>query len=442
MLDAGETKRVLVDAVAAARKAAGRAVEVAASLRSGREANTRFARNEITSSGDSEETTVSIEVALGRRHAATTTNQTDPASIRRAAETAVRLAAIAPDDPEYVPVLGPQRYLAVPDAYDRATHALPAAARVDAARAAIDGARRGGVIAAGYYEHGGNASALMTSAGLFAYHRATYASYSTTARSTDGTGSGWAERNAPRARAIDAAALARVAIDKAVRSRRPRALPPGRYTVVLEPAAVETLTSFLIRALDGREADEGRSCFSRKGGGTRVGDKLFAGAVELTSDPTDGDNPSAPFDGEGLPRRPLTWIQRGVLARLAVSRYWAHKSGKPATGDAASYHLHGGGETIERLVAGVRRGVLITRFWYANLLDPQTLQCTGLTRDGTFLIENGVVTAPVNNFRFNESPIAALAKVDGMTPSVPCGDLRVPAIRTHEFNLASVSDAV
>jgi predicted Zn-dependent protease len=444
MLDAAHSKKILTEAVAAAKKAAtGAGVEVSASLVSGREANTRFARNEITSSGDVDETTVTIDVAIGKRHAATSTNQTDPASLRRAAETAARLAAIAPEDPERMPVLGPQKYAPVPSAFDAATDKLAAPARVEVAKAAIAAAKAAGVVVAGYYEHAGNADALYTSAGLFAYHPSTYAYSSMTARSTDGTGSGWAERFSRKAQGIDGPALAKIAVDKAVRSQKPKRLEPGRYSVVLEPAAVETMMFFLLGSMDARDADEGRSFFSKPGGGTKVGDKLFSDPIEITSDPADRENPSAPFDDEGFPLAPVTWIDKGAIARLAISRYWAQKTGKKATGEAQSFHLKGGTDTIEKLIAGVKRGVLVTRFWYANMVEPQTLLCTGLTRDGTFLIENGQVTAPVNNFRFNESPITVLKNVDGMTPSVVTGSSwRVPAIRTHEFNLASISEAV
>jgi predicted Zn-dependent protease len=443
-LDPARARKILSDAISAARKAAGGAkIEVFATLVSGREANTRFAKNEITSSGDVDETTVSLEVAIGKRHAGASTNQTDPASLRGVAENAARLAAIAPEDPEYVPVLGPQKYAAAPSAFDPATDKLSAATRVEAARVAIAAAKTAGVTAAGFYEHAGQFHAMLTSAGLFAHHAETSVDYSLTARSQDGSGSGWAARYTRKAQALDAAAVSKIAVDKAVRSKKPQKLDPGRYTVVLEPDAVGTLLGFLVGAMDARPADEGRSFFSKPGGGTRLGEKLFPDGITVRSDPSDREIPSAPFDGEGFPLAPMTWIDKGRIAGLFLSRYWAQKTGKKPTGDPASYHMHGGSETLESLIAGVKRGVLITRFWYANLLEPQALLATGLTRDGTFLIENGKVVAPVNNFRWNESPMTMLKNADGMTaPVVVSSSMRCPAIRTHEFHLATISDAV
>jgi predicted Zn-dependent protease len=145
-----------------------------------------------------------------------------------------------------------------------------------------------------------------------------------------------------------------------------------------------------------------------------------------------------------LPLSAASWIDQGKLEKLPVSRYWAkHQNGTPIAFPNA-FELAGGNETLAELVAGVKRGVLITRFWYLNYLDPNTLLSTGLTRDGTFLIERGEIVAPVNNFRFNESPHTMLKNCDGLTKSVipPVFDVRAPALRTHEFNLASVSDAV
>jgi predicted Zn-dependent protease len=213
--------------------------------------------------------------------------------------------------------------------------------------------------------------------------------------------------------------------------------------VVLEPAAVASLLLFLRSSLDARRADEGRSFFSKAGGGTRIGEKLFPEAITLRSDPTDAQLAVAPFDREGLPLQPTAWIEKGTVRALTYGRYWAQKQGKPATGQPDGWILDGGTASREELVKGVARGVLITRFWYLRWIDQQTVLATGLTRDGVFLIENGAVTRPVNNFRFNESPVQMLARCDAMSPAVVTeGGVRVPALRTHEFNLASISEAV
>lgn len=365
-----------------------------------------------------------------------------------------------------MPLLGPQRYLASPSAYDAATDRLHAETRAAAAHTAISAAEGARVTVAGFYEHDVSAHALANSAGLRAYHLSTSARFTNTARTSDGTGSGWAGILSHRAAEIDVGTLVKVAVDKALRSAKPRRLEPGRYTVVLEPAAVAELFGFMRGALDARAVDEGRSFFSLPGGGSRLGEKLFSELVTLRSDPTDRATPAATFDGEGMALKPTTWIEGGRLTALRYSRHWANQRGKAPTGQPTTYHLHGGSAgSAQELLRGVKRGVLITHFWYTRVVDPQSILITGLTRDGVFLIENGELTAPVNNFRFNESPVTMLRNADALTRDTlrtpflggggrqrvglvqlqdfgAGGETRVPALRTHEFNLASISSAV
>jgi predicted Zn-dependent protease len=297
---------------------------------------------------------------------------------------------------------------------------------------------------AGFFEHGGASVALATSAGLFAHHRASSASFSCTARTGDGTGSGWAGAASNRSAEVDATRAGAIAVDKAVRSAKPRRLEPGRYTVILEPAAVSELLGFLTSALDARSADEGRSFFSRPGGGNKVGETLFGPEVTLKSDPTVAALGARPFDGEGLPAPAVSWIDKGKLTGLVYSRFWAAKQGKAPTGRPQGWQLVGGTTPRADLLKGVKRGVLVTRFWYTRWVDPQSVLITGLTRDGVFLIENGEIVAPVNNFRFNESPVTMLKNVEAMSPAevAPDASARVPALRTAGFNLASISEAV
>jgi predicted Zn-dependent protease len=237
--------------------------------------------------------------------------------------------------------------------------------------------------------------------------------------------------------------LARTAIEKATRSVGAKPLAPGKYTVILEPQAVYEMMAFLVRAMDQRHADEGRSFFSGK-----VGQKLFADFVSFKSDPADALTPGAPFDSEGLPLSAHSWISAGRVDKLHVSRYWAKKKGLAATGRHSVYRLSGGqAGSIEDLVKGTKKGLLVTRFWYSRMLEPQTVMVTGLTRDGVFLIEDGKVTSPVANFRYNESPVSVLKNVDAMTHSTSRviasgGVWHVPALRTHEFTMASPSAAV
>jgi predicted Zn-dependent protease len=422
-------------------KRAPKGAESIVSMRIDRRGNTRFARSEITSSADVERLTLSVTVQFGKRSATATTNQTDDHSIDEAIARAARMAKLAPENPEAMPALGKQTYVKA-KASDGATAKLTAATRAKAAGAAIAAGDAAKLVIAGYYEHASTQRALATSAGLWATHDSTSASFSCTARTADGTGSGWAESVSNRAADVDAEALAKVAVDKAAKSASPKRLDPGRYTVVLEPAAVADLLEFFTGSLGARRADEGRSYFAKPGGGTRVGDKLFPEFITLRSDPTDAQTGGVPFDGEGLPLTKTAWIDKGVLKGLTYGRYWAQKQGKKPTGSPTGWTLGAGKATRDELIKGVKRGVLITRFWYIRSLDPQTILVTGLTRDSTFLIENGAVVGPVNNFRFNESPVHMLEKCDALGAHQLTGGMRVPSLRTHEFNLASISEAV
>lgn len=412
------------------------------SIRSERAGNTRFAQNEITSSADVERLTVGVTVQLGQRVASASTNQLDDRSIVDTVARAVRMARLAPENPEALPPLGKQSYITA-HATDAATAALTPVARAKAVGAAIAAGTAQQLVIAGFYEHAAFALSRATTAGLWAHHEATECSFSCTARTGDATGSGWAGAASHKAADLDAAGLAKIAADKAARSARPKLLVPGRYTVVLEPAAVGALLDFLIGSLGARRADEGRSFFAKH----KVGDKLFPETITLRSDPADAATGGVPFDGEGVALHPTRWIDKGAVTGLVYGRYWAKHQGKSPTGQPGGWTLEGGKSSRDELIKGVERGVLITRFWYLRDLDPQTILATGLTRDGTFLIEHGELAGPVNNFRFNESPVQMLAKCDGLgVTAIPGGNqgggMRVPVLRTHEFNLASISEAV
>jgi predicted Zn-dependent protease len=212
-----------------------------------------------------------------------------------------------------------------------------------------------------------------------------------------------------------------MAADKAVASRNPGAIDPGHYTAVLEPQAVGDLIPLLAGALDARSADEGRSAFSKPGGGTRIGERVADARVTLYSDPADDALLGQPFDFEGLPVGRTVWIEKGVLRNLAYSRFWAQKQGKAPTGGAAvgGLALTGGSRSTEELIAGCERGILVTHFFYVRSLDPRTVLYTGLTRDGTFLIENGTIARALKNFRWNESPLLMLNRLEDIGRSEP-----------------------
>ena len=414
--------------------------ETSVAITSGWTGNTRYAVNRVTTAGEATDATVTITARVGRRSATAETNRFDDESLAAAMGEAERLARLAPEDPEMMPLLGPQDY-AESDAFHEATAGLDAGSRAEVAGAAIDMARGQGLTAAGFLEVDAGARALANSAGLFAYHPSTSVDYTLTVRTEDGSGSGWAGVGHRDWGQVNAGALHRTAVQKAADSRAPRALEPGTYTAVLEPSAVGSLVGLLAGALNARTADEGRSAFSAPGGGTKIGEQIVDSRVTLGSDP--GVLGAAPFANDGMPLDPISWIEGGSLANLFYNRFWADKQAQQPTGSPNTILMSGGDATREELIGGVERGVLLTRFWYIRPVDPRTILYTGLTRDGTFLIENGQIAYPVNNFRWNDSPLFVLNNLEAMSRPVRVETgVMVPAIRTSEFTLSSVSEAV
>jgi predicted Zn-dependent protease len=411
--------------------------------------NTRFADSSITTSGGITDTSVSVTVTIGRRRASATTNALEEASLKRVVEQAATLARLAPEDPELMPELGEQTPSVV-NAFVQQTANLDPEARSGAVSRAIDAAGRasrsiGDVFTAGFLNVNARAVAVATSRGLFAYHRTTDADFSMTARTPDATGSGWASAGARDWGRVDPAAIGRIAAEKAIASRNPQAIPPGKYTAVLEPAAVNDLVPLLAGALNARTADEGRSPFSKAGGGTRIGEKVMDERVTLYSDPSDPALLAQPFDNEGLPLKQRTWVEKGVLRNLSYSRFWAAKQGKEATGPplAGGLVLAGGTKSTDDLVAGCERGILVTHFFYIRSLDPRTVLQTGLTRDGLFMIENGKIARALKNFRFNESPLLMLNRLEDIgRPVLTAAGRMMPALRIRDFDFASSSDAI
>jgi predicted Zn-dependent protease len=442
-----EQAKALIDRALAVSKAE----ETQVLLTGGDRANVRFARNSVTTSGASSGYSLAIVAKFGKKAGTVTASEFSDASLQRAARNAEEIARLSPENPEAMPLLGPQTYSPITSYFDDAASATPEW-RAGAVRVALDASREKKVEAAGFVETSAQIQAVATSGGQFAYDRFTAADYNLTARTPDGTGSGWASKSFNELRLLDPKALASTAIDKAARSHSPTAIEPGKYTVVLEPAAMADLIVNLVFAADARQTDEGRSFFAKKGGGNRVGEQIVGEKVRLYSDPSHPLAPAIPFDGEGLPLRRIDWIDKGVLKNLSYSRYWAQKQSKEPTPRPGNLIMDGGTSSMDDLIRGVERGVLVTRFWYIRSLDPQTLLVTGLTRDGLFLIEKGKVTRPVKNMRWNESPVFALNNLDAMTPpertvsgegvggvgfSIVC-----PAARIREFTFTSGSDAV
>lgn len=414
--------------------------------------NTRFADASITTSGGVADVEVTITATIGRKRASAKTNVLDDAGLKRAVELAAQLARLSPDDPELMPELGPQTYASV-NAYIEDTANLNPVARAGAIQRAVDAVGGGQIFAAGFLDAQAVEIAVATSNGLFAYHRTTDAELSMTARTPDGTGSGWASAGSRDWGHVDPATIGRIAARKAVASRNPQPIDAKPHMAVLEPQAVNDLIPLLSNALNARNADEGRSAFSKTGGGTRLGEKVCDERVTLVTDPADPDLLGMPFDIEGLPIRRTTWIEKGVLRNLAYSRFWAQKQNAQPTGSdiyteapaftGGGLKLTGGTKTTDELIAGCDYGVLITHFFYIRSLDVRTVLYTGLTRDGAFLIEKGKVTRPLKNLRWNESPLLMLNRLDDIgRPEAVAAGRRMPALRIRDFNFTSLSDAV
>ena len=422
---------------------------VRVNLGGGRQRNVRFAANQMSTAGMITDLSLVVSSSFGPKHAVTTTNDLSPEGIERAVRQSEASAKLAPDDPEAMPNLGPQTIAPLPGAWDEATANLSAESCAQAALSALGPTRaKGSIQAAGFLQVDANVNALGNSTGMFQYHRGTKANYTLTVRTVDGTGSGWAGSEEPQFRSIDFNRISTRAIEKAELSRNPVAIEPGRYTVILEPQAVGDLMTLVAFYADARSSDEGRSPFVKPGGGNKIGEKIADERVQFYSDPYDPKILTDPFDGEGFPLSRRNWIDAGVLKELYYGRFWAKKQNKQPTGSPNNVVMTGGTTTREQMIASTQRGILVSRLWYLREVDPRTLLYTGLTRDGTYLIENGKVTKAIKNMRFNESPLFMLNNLEALGPQervagvealIPCV---MPLLKARDFNFTSLSDAV
>ncbi|KGQ19351.1 TldD protein [Lysobacter dokdonensis DS-58] len=424
-----------------------KADQCTAQLTGSADGNIRFALNNISTSGIVEDTELAVEVAFGNRVGVATINEFDDAALERVVRRAEDLARLAPENPEFMPAIEKQTYKATPT-FSESIAAITPEFRAQVAADSIAPCKNEKLIAAGFLEDGQSFVAFANSKGNFGYQRATSFDYTCTVRTEDGRGSGWVGRNVKDAGEFKADDDVRVAMRKASESADAKALEPGKYTVILEPAAAAGLISFMMNFFGAREADEGRSFLSKKGGGNKVGEQVYDPRVNFHSDPADPDAPVFPWDGEGLPRERLPIVQNGKIANMQYSRYWAKKQGKKANAEPGNLIMSGGDKTTAQLVAGTQKGILVTRTWYIRLVDPQTVLLTGLTRDGTFYIENGQIKHPVKNFRFNESPVIMLNNIEELgKPVRVAGDessliMMIPPMKLRDFTFTSLSDAV
>ena len=424
-----------------------KADECTATLTGGLNGNIRFALNNVSTSGIVSDADLAVQVAFGKRVGLATINSFDDESLRNVVRRAEELARLAPENEEFMPAIGKQNYTAS-NTYAPPTAEISPEQRAQIASSSIAQCKAENLIAAGFLIDGAGFVAFANSNGNFGYQRTTDVNYTCTVRTEDGTGSGWVGRNVEDINKFDTDEAIQVAISKAKGSTGAKALEPGKYTVILEPAASAGLISFMLNGFDARQADEGRSFLSKKGGGNRMGEQVFDPRVIVTADPWDEEAPVLPWDGEGLPREKMTMIDKGKVNWLEYSRFWAQKQGKVAKGSPGNVLMAGGTKSTMDLVKSTERGILVTRTWYIRMVDPQTVLLTGLTRDGTFYIENGEIKYPIKNFRFNESPVIMLNNVEEFGKPVRiAGDetnfsMMIPPMKLRDFTFSSLSDAV
>jgi predicted Zn-dependent protease len=425
-----------------------KADECIVTVNGSRKGNIRFARNAVSTAGLADDTSIAVQVAFGNRQGTATINEYDDKSLEKAVRRAEDLARLAPENPEFMPAIGKQPYKAT-ETFAKRTADIDPDYRAQVAAYSIEACRKNSLVAAGFFVDSTAFQAVANSNGVFGHQEVTSLDYTCTVRTEDGRGSGWVKRSARDAGKFDAREAADVAIEKALRSVEAKALEPGRYTVILEPAATSDLLSYMFFGFDARRADEGRSFLSKKGGANRLGDKLFDEQVNIWSDPWNQDVAVTPWDdGSMLARERQDIIKNGKVASLGYSQYWARKKGVRPIGLPGNFIMAGTDKSTAELIANTKKGVLVTRTWYIRMVDPQSVLLTGLTRDGTFYIENGKIKHPIKNFRFNESPVAMLNNIEEIGKPVVIGgeespfSMLLPPMKVRDFNFTSLSDAV
>jgi predicted Zn-dependent protease len=415
--------------------------ETAVSINGLKTGNIRYARNTVSTSGESDNVSVAVTSVYGKKSGTATINELDDASLQKTVKRAEEIAKLAPENPEYMPMLGKLDYKETKAFLDK-TAAINPDVRAKAAIDSIDPCKKNACVAAGYLEDNIGYNAIGNSKGFFAYNKFTTLDFSVTVRTEDATGSGYASQDFNDISLLNTKNATEVALQKARASVKAQALEPGKYTVILEPIAASDLLQNMMRSMDGRSADEGRSFLSQKGGKTKLGEKLFDERVNIYSDPFNPLIPSPPYTADGRLQEKISWVEKGVVKNMTYSRYWADKKGVKATPPPSGFIMAGGDKSLADMIKNTQKGILVTRLWYIRSVDPQTLLYTGLTRDGTFFIENGKIKFPVKNFRFNESPVIMLNNIEEIGKEVRVGGNLVPALKIRDFTFSSLSDAV
>ena len=430
-------------AVRAAARLGVKDVEV--HYQGGSEALTRFANNAIHQNVAELSQALSVRLVIGQRSARASTNRLDADGIERCVAEAVALTRAMADDDELLGLADPATITAV-DRYDPDTANCSPETRARGVASAIRQAS--GFTSAGIYSTDASTEAIFNTRGVRAMHRETMARFSIT--TMGGDSSGWAKASAVRCTDLDPAALAATAASKARLSAKPREIAAGEYTVILEPAAVLDFIGQIMPAFSATAIADQRSFLTG-----RLHEVLFNEAINITDDVFHPQQSGAPFDGEGVPRQRLEMVKNGKPMAIAQSRASARKAGVAPTGHGhelpndtgeapENIVIAGGSATIDEMIASTAKGILVSRLWYIREVDPYETIMTGMTRDGTFLIEDGQITAGLRNFRFNQSIIEALCNVEMLGPSVRTSgeemfDMVVPAMKVRGFGFTEVT---
>jgi PmbA protein len=456
------TRNQAADIFSRIRKLAS-ADEVECLFYGGRSALTRFANNTIHQNVAEENYGVSVRTAFGGRTARATTNKFDDESLKHVVTASEALARVQPEDSDLLPLGAGEDGRSSKGGVSRhfpATAELTPAQRAAGVGKIVSLAHKNKLTAAGIFSSSESVEGIFNSRGLSEWHSQTSAEISITMLAPDS--SGWQKANSPDIGNLDPEKLARIAADKAVRSAAPREIDPGKYTVILEPAAVLDTVGFAFFDFGGLAILDQRSFLSN-----RIGTQLFGKNITVWDDVAHPLQSGSPFDGEGVRRKRLKLIENGIVTRLVYSRSSAEKMKKSEhAGSVGPVEVTGHGfpipnemgeapmnivfepppdpQTVEQMIATTERGILVTRLWYIREVDPYEKILTGMTRDGTFLVENGKVVCGLRNFRFNQSLIEMLSNVEQMsTPVRTSGeesfDMVVPAMKVKDFNFTEVT---
>lgn len=425
--------------------------DATASVGSNKQSHLRFAGNNVLTSGTREGRNANVTVWIGGRRGSASTNDLDEASLKEMVTRAETIARTAPVDREYLPTLSKQVYKPV-NGYVESTANLSLSDRAKQIGAIISECEKAGVIGAGFHSATSQTGGTGTKNGNFEFERTTGVGLSVTARTPDGTSSGYFLRSHHDIAKLDTMRIAKESINKALTGKGARAIDPGIYTVILESQAVADLIGGFGFGFNARNAEEGRSVFSAPGGKTKLGEKVFDEKITIYSDPWSVDLPGSQSSQGGIPAQRITMVNNGVLENLTYNRFWAKLKGVDPTPGPVNTIMQTSGPmaTLEEMIKSTERGILVSRFWYIRQTDPRTASSTGLTRDGVWWIENGKIAYPLKNFRFNQSTVKMLApgnvlaigKPERVGSSEGGGGSLLPALKIKEFNFTSQSEAV